>query len=365
MGKKKAKSSRKGKKEWRSNISTADLDDFFSEATKDAQSGGSLSGLPAKSLFFLDSSPDLSVKRKIEKQRAKVLHCESLLQRNEFVQVIPAPKRKKPKMMLPSAAKRNSLVQMAEATVAKSDGNSTSMLVDLWEDKDGSDTKVHKKTSVSSIPAVEIEPPGCSFNPSFESHQDSLALAVAAEMQKIYQRELGPEPVPKTVPGSGIDEEEMFFLDVDDGEDEDQETHAVNGVEQQRSVKAKRLTRADINRRARRKEQLKAELEAKEQERVLKEIDCLPDIIKKIEKEDQEKQRRHIRRVVAKQEKAKSGPPRLGKYKFEPAPVQVLLSEEVTGSLRQLKACSTLAKDRFKSLEKRGLVVPQAKHRRR
>ncbi|KAF3782490.1 Uncharacterized protein EJ110_NYTH34032, partial [Nymphaea thermarum] len=368
MGKKKAKSSRKGKKEWRSNISTADIDDFFSETTKDAQSGGSLSGLPAKSLFFLDSSPDLSVKRKIEKHRSKVLHCESLLQRNEFVQVIPAPKQKKPKMKLPSAAKRNSPVQTAEATVSKalieSDGNSTSMLVDLWENKDGHDTKVHKKTSVSSIPAVEIEPPGCSFNPSFESHQDSLALAVAGEMQKIYQRELGPQPVPKTVPGSGLDEEEMFFLDVDEGEDEDQETHVDNGVEQQRSIKAKRLTRADINRRARRKEQLKAELEAKEQERVLKEIDCLPDIIKKIEKEDQEKQRRHIRRVVAKQEKAKSGPPRLGKYKFEPAPVQVLLSEEVTGSLRQLKACSTLAKDRFKSLEKRGLVVPQAKHHR-
>ncbi|CAN6483677.1 unnamed protein product [Victoria cruziana] len=364
MGKKKAKSSRKGKKEWRSNISTADIDDFFSQATKDAHSGGSLSHLPAKSLFFLDSSPDLSVKRKIEKHRAKVLHCESVLQRNEFVQVIPAPKRKKSKTNLPPAAKKDSAVRETEAAVAKSDGHSTSMLVDIWEDKDEKDKKVRKKTSVSSVPAVEIEPPGCSFNPFFEAHQDSLALAVAREMQKIYRKELGPQPVPETVSGSAVDEEELYFLDVDDGEDENQETHADNGLEQQRSIKAKRLTRSELNRRARRKEQLKAELEAKGQERVLKEIDCLPDIIQEIEKEDHEKQKRHVRRMVIKQEKAMSGPPRLGKYKFEPAPVQVLLSEEVTGSLRQLKACSTLAKDRFKSLEKRGLVVPQAKHHR-
>lgn len=88
-------------------------------------------------------------------------------------------------------------------------------------------------------------------------------------------------------------------------------------------------------------------------------------------------------------------------FRFEPAPVQVLLSEEITGSLRKLKVqwnfpqfqnfpcnhkcfflmvlrfnkehtwllfvfkgCCTLTKDRYKSLEKRGLIVPTAKSRR-
>lgn len=81
-------------------------------------------------------------------------------------------------------------------------------------------------------------------------------------------------------------------------------------------------------------------------------------------------------------------------FRFEPAPVQVLLSEDISGSLRKLKVCSllvlypckfsspfqlrpmtyvlnlvvvkgccTLASDRFKSLEKRGLVVPTKKSR--
>lgn len=37
--------------------------------------------------------------------------------------------------------------------------------------------------------------------------QDSLARAVADEMQKIYQSELGPQPVPLTVTGEAVDEE--------------------------------------------------------------------------------------------------------------------------------------------------------------
>lgn len=36
------------------------------------------------------SLADLSVKRKIEKSREKVLRCDSLLQRNPFVQPIPS-----------------------------------------------------------------------------------------------------------------------------------------------------------------------------------------------------------------------------------------------------------------------------------
>ena len=39
--------------------------------------------------------------------------------------------------------------------------------------------------------------------------------------------------------------------------------------------------------------------------------------------------------------------------------VQVLLSEEVTGSLRKLRPTTTLTRDRFKSLQKRGIIEPR------
>lgn len=42
--------------------------------------------------------------------------------------------------------------------------------------------------------------------------QDSLARAVADEMQKIYQNELGPQPVPLTVPGEAVNEEDVSIF---------------------------------------------------------------------------------------------------------------------------------------------------------
>ncbi|PSS32500.1 P60-like protein [Actinidia chinensis var. chinensis] len=362
MGKK-AKSS---KKAWRANISTEHIDDFFEKSTKDALSGGSLTQLPSESLFYVDKSRDLSVKRKIEKHREKVLRCDSLLQRNPFVQAVPSSRQKKSK-------KTGKEVQTEKDSVQgrpKKDGALDSGMVDIWDDKGENTGKTKKKSKPSIIPAVEVEPPGCSFNPSFESHQDSLACAVADEMQKIYRHELGPKPVPLTVPGEVVDKEDVYFLEVDNGsEDDDQsiENQDEDGDDEheKRPSITKKVTRVELNRRARRSKQLRAEAEAKKVKQLSKEIDFLPNIIQEIAKEDEEKQKRHLRRVVAKQERLKSRPPRLGKHKFDPAPVQVLLSEEITGSLLKLKGCSTLARDRFKSLEKRGLVVPTAKSGRK
>ena len=39
--------------------------------------------------------------------------------------------------------------------------------------------------------------------------------------------------------------------------------------------------------------------------------------------------------------------------------LQVLLSEEVTGSLRKLRPTATLTRDRFKSLQRQGMIEPR------
>ncbi|KAL2526720.1 Uncharacterized protein Adt_11774 [Abeliophyllum distichum] len=357
MGKK-AKSSRKGKKSWRANISTEDIEEYFENNTKDALSGGSLSNAPSESLFYVDKSRDLSVKRKIEKSKEKVLRCDSLLQRNPFVQPVPSSVQKK------KQAKKNTKAVTNDKNDddQKDESVPGSSTIDLWDGEDA--VKITKKLKLSVIPAVEVEPPGCSFNPAHESHQDALAVAVADEMQKLYRDELGPKPVPLTVPGEVIDEEEKYFLDADGEDNDDQNENLIENGDadpEKRPHKTKLVTRVEMNRRIRRKEQLKAEAKAKKVEELSKEIDSLPDILQEIAKEDEEKHKRHLRRIVAKKERLKACPPRLGKHKFVPAPLQVLLSEEKTGSLRQLKGCCTLVKDRFKSLEKRGLVVPSKK----
>ncbi|KAB5544422.1 hypothetical protein DKX38_012534 [Salix brachista] len=426
MGKR-AKTSRKGKKAWRANISTEDIDNFFEKSTKDALTGGSLAHVETDSLFFVDKSKDLSVKRKIEKHREKVLRCDSVLQKNPFVVAVPSSSLKRCK----KKSKKDSEAKDASQDGSKDGAVSGSEMADIWENKGECNAKARKVlialndltscvigfnaclishchifpvihdlrwnectvllhcaqghlsmdllhvdpilllrniTKPSVIPAVEVEPPGCSFNPSFEAHQDSLAEAVATEMQKVYQNELGPQPVPLTVTGQLIDEEDMYFLDADNGNDDDgddtnEEVLNEDGdsAQEQRSTQTKRVTRVELNKRARRKEQGKKEAEVKKKQKLSKGIDSLPDIIQEIAKEDEEKLKRNIRRIVSKQERLKARPPRLGRHKFEAAPIQVPLSEEITGSLRKIKGCCTLVRDRFKSLEKRGLVVPTAK----
>lgn len=365
MGKK-AKTSRKGKKAWRANINTQDVEDFVEKSNKEAVSGGPLADAPSDSLFYVDKSRDLSARRKIEKRREKVLHSDSLLQRSPFIHPIVSSIQKKTKKKSEGVKKAKALVQDCQ----KDDATPKSGMVDIWEDNGEMNVKARKgKTSI--IPAVEVEPPGCSFNPSYESHQESLACAVADEMQKVYRQELGPEPIPLSVPGEEVDEEEKYFLDADDGSDDEEDNANEDLVEggnmdiENRACKTKRVTRVELNRRARRKEHLKVEAESRKVKKLASEIDGLPDILQEIAKEDEEKERRHLRRIVAKKERLKSRPPRLGRYKFEPPPAQVLLSEEITGSLRKLKGCCTLARDRFKSLEKRGLVIPSRKSGRK
>ncbi|KAH0775387.1 hypothetical protein KY290_012524 [Solanum tuberosum] len=362
----KNKSSRKGKKAWRANISTEDIEDFFDNSTKDALSGSSLAQVPSDSLLcrqiqreiteFSDNllqnfcfggiiqeycvlRTNLSVKRKIEKHREKVLRCDSMLQSNAFVEPVPSSTGKK--------SKKKSKLQIAKDTAQqdqKDFAGGDSDMVDIWDDKGDLVIKTKKKPKTSVIPAVEVEPQGCSFNPPSESHQDALACAVADEMQKIYRNELEPEPIPLIVPGEAVNEEDMYFLEADSGSDMENENLVEDGKTDldKRPQKPKMLTRVEKNRRI-----------------VICSCACsLPDIIQEIEREEGENQKRHLRRVTAIKEKLKSCPPRLGKRKLVPAPAQVLLSEEITGSLR---GCCTLARDGFKSLEKRGLVVPSKK----
>ncbi|CAN6340590.1 unnamed protein product [Urochloa humidicola] len=346
-----SKGSRKGKKAWRANISTDDIDEFFEKQTRDAHAGAAaIPSLPSDSLFYVDkpaastsaasasdTTKDIPAKRKIEKKREKVLYHESLLKRNPFVQPIPSSvvsKKDKKK------AKKKELQETQGEKNVPMEDDSAEKILDIWAGNSNGGTKAKKRSTASVIPAVEVEAPGCSFNPPFEAHQDALAQAVADERHKILMKELGPAPVPLIVPGEAIPEEDKFFLDADDGDEDvadDDGDHDADTLVGQRKNKTKRVTRVEMNRRARRKERLRAEAEAKKMESVSKEIDSLPNIIDEIAKEDEEKEKRRIRRTVVKEERLKSGPPRLGRHKFEPAPVQVLLTEEISGSLRKLK----------------------------
>ncbi|KAE8726762.1 ARM repeat superfamily protein [Hibiscus syriacus] len=266
----KAKTSRKGKKAWRANISTEDIHDFFEKSTKDALSGGSLTSAPTESLFVIDKSKDLSVKKKIEKKREKVLRVDSMLKKNHFVEVVPSSKQK-------SFKKKKEALKAVDAVVQdapKDESVPDSGMVPLWGDGgQHGGRKARQVSKQSIIPAVEVEAPGCSYNPAFESHQDSLAQAVAEEMQKAYKIELGPQPVPITVMGEVVDEDDVskYFIEVDDESDDDMNEE--DPEMEKRPLKIKRVTRVELNKRARRKELQKKEAEVKKKQEFTKDID--------------------------------------------------------------------------------------------
>ncbi|CAI5463604.1 unnamed protein product [Closterium sp. Yama58-4] len=305
-----SRKSRKGKKEWRRNISTADHDKFLEEKGRDERSGGALDAVPSENIFFVDKSKVAPKIRKVDKWRARESHADAILKRSSLVPPLvpePSPARSKSsakpsdkpvvkpsdKSANASSDKRrrnsednseNALAsaergggggggggaeesgdgsggeivaaasgEAAKATVQiagtssdrkeiaaadsgvaggkrrakKARKNSQKPLFDLWADEDlagnrravratdketpggGGEVgervrrrgdgkmiggKEERNKPGSAIPAVEIDAPGCSFNPSVEEHQDAIAVAVAEELRESYQAALAPTP---------------------------------------------------------------------------------------------------------------------------------------------------------------------------
>jgi len=53
----------------------------------------------------------------------------------------------------------------------------------------------------------------------------------------------------------------------------------------------------------------------------------------------------------------------LSNYKYEPQEIEIKLSEELTGNLRNLKPEGSILEDRFKSLQRRNLIEVRVKQR--
>ncbi|KAH7433865.1 hypothetical protein KP509_07G089700 [Ceratopteris richardii] len=366
MGKGKKKTSRKGTKAWRKNISNKELDYYIEKVAREERSGGPLDSVPDEDLFFVDKSSDVSLIKKTARCRGKVLKSDAILERQSLVPPLISTKTKSKRGKTP---KTKVLAYVGEKQVKQGNAQET---FDIWADdvhheSDGSKKKLNmKKVRSTECPAaaVEVDIAGCSFNPSFEEHQEALGLAVAQEMQKVYKQQLEPPPIPVMVPGVPVEEEDAFFLDVDDGaevpgfgEEQDLETS--------RPVKIKKLTRADLNRKRRRKERMRADEEKVKRVKLNKDILRLPEIAEDLEKEQEEKDKERLRRMIGRKERESKGPPRLGKLRFQPAPLQVLLSDEVSGSLRKLKGCFNLVRDRYINLQRRGLIEPRQPTKKR
>lgn len=292
---------------------------------------------------------------------------------------------------------------------------------DLWDDAEpaaapaaaaaAAAAKRQRPPRSKAVPApgVEVCHAGASYNPSAEAHQELLGAAVAVEHMKALRAELHPIKPPGSLiqsfsyqlagyllpcfaaMGARVAEhlmrEMLYAQEEPAGEDAPrltaggEESDGEGAAAALKRAQKRKLTKTDRNRRlrARATEDAQAQARAlKKQRRDINELAVrfcrlfgpvlLPlthsvrpqPLAKEVSAEAEAASARAARRSAAAAHRSASGPSRLGKRRFVAEPIAVQLSEEVTGSLRQLAPVPTLLRDRYKSLQRRELVEPRA-----
>ncbi|CAK6974982.1 ribosome biogenesis protein NOP53 [Scomber scombrus] len=403
------------KKNWNKHIDVNDVEDFLEDVRhQERTTGGLLSEKPDDSLFFLDVGQPQRAEPKEEepvegkrKKRRGPLRIDLILQHDSLV---PPPKDVL-SYQQPNAKKLRRIAQKAEQLAAKgvvprrqkrllnrqpvnrttkkavteANNNPDREYYDIWgqEPKEVGDAwflqqtgkkrvkrpeKLNEKPSV--LPAVEVIAPGGSYNPDFFSHQALLQEAHEVEVKKQkaedkIERQLAVNREDTATEETIYQEQVEGLVEEDDEEEaapiEEEEIASVGAI----TVAEKKTER---QRRKERAEKLKwqrrqANRLYNNQRQQLFQLRSIKASIKQQEQTTKDNQKERL----AKKEAEKAQPRRLGKLKFQAQDLEVKLSDELAGSLRQLKPEGSILKDRFKSLQKRNLIEPRerAKFKRR
>ena len=104
----------------------------------------------------------------------------------------------------------------------------------------------------------------------------------------------------------------------------------------------------------------------KERERDLRlretEISRLRSIRKEL-KTEESRIEKNIEKKKAEAEQKLLGPQKLSNYKYEPQEIEIKLSDELTGNLRNIRQEGSLLEDRFKSMQRRNMVEVRVKQK--
>jgi len=234
----------------------------------------------------------------------------------------------------------------------------------------------------SLLPAVEVPHAGSSYNPSVEEHQDLLwkatmvELAKEKELSRIERQTTAMFPSKGKAPTAQDRAKEMsegiLELTQDEGDnDEDEEEDEGNAdaaensetekVDEDQKVVKPKTRKQKRDRRGRMFEEQK---EKRMKEAKIREMEVMrvKSLKKELSKEDQKTQENQERKEKQKVEKM-SGPIQLSNYKYEPQELELKLSDELTGNLRNLSPEGSLLEDRFKSMQRRNMIEVRVKQK--
>merc|ERR1712181_217966 len=233
----------------------------------------------------------------------------------------------------------------------------------------------------SLLPAVEVPHAGSSYSPSVDEHQDLLwkatmvELAKEKELKRIEMQTTAMFPSKGKAPTAQDRAKEMsegileLNQDDEDEEEEDDEGKADAGEEDSDAENdegdqkvLKPVTRKQ--KRDRRGRMFEEQKEKRMKEAKIREMEVMrvKSLKKELSKEDQKTQENQERREKQRVEKM-SGPIQLSNYKYEPQELELKLSDELTGNLRNLSPEGSLLEDRFKSMQRRNMIEVRVKQK--
>ncbi|XP_075042999.1 ribosome biogenesis protein NOP53 [Mixophyes fleayi] len=401
---------RNKKKNWGRHSDVRDVEEFLDDVRlQERTAGGLLAEKEDESLFFVDTrKPEKAVKKKVK--HVKPLKIDLILQLDSKV---PAPKditshqvpngrklkRKREReeklekrgiLPRPERLLRAQLNKPSSTCKDEANNNPSRGFYDIWAETNPLDSAVEgkdqwfldqtKKGRVkrpqrmqqkpSPLPAVEVPAPGASYNPTYESHQALLLRAHEVELKRLKEEERLERQL-KFPTKAEAPTEESKFQELCEGlvEESDHDCSGEEESEEQRSVSLPQRERKTERQRKKEKDAkfLKARLEAEKTERLrrqgLFQLKSLHSMVKS-------RQAELLRRKKLREEKRKAQalqPRRLGRLKYQEPAIDLLLSNELTDSLRKLKPEGSVTTDRFKSFQKRNLIEPRerAKFKRR
>ncbi|KAK3828556.1 MAG: ribosome biogenesis protein Nop53/GLTSCR2 [Benniella sp.] len=239
--------------------------------------------------------------------------------------------------------------------------------------------KSFKQKQKVAIPAVKEAHPGASYNPTMKDHQSLLLLAHNDEVKSLeqwenlnaqlaYPKELDQMVAFDDRTGGLLEDSDEEEEEEEEGEEEEEEE---NDAEDSTDVKSKKQkgkkTITERNRLARAAEKAKEEARIKRDKDLNKQTNRVKEIMKVVEEEEADMERKHQESDKKKEQKEKAGMKRVGRFNVPKERIEVQLQDELSESLRQLKPEGNLLKTRFQSFVERNLIeprVPVAKRRR-
>jgi len=358
------KGSRKSKKSWRKHGDIADVEDFLDDVRRDQRTGGPLTDKPDEALFVLDKKP--GQEKNTEKKRKSKDGIEVDDDDNE--EYVPRKVKLDERLSKEAETLRKKIEDARKAKVQTIWGQDVMTVTDAYLESTVKREKVKPKTvniGKSGTSAVILPQPGASYNPDYDSHQKLLLRAHIEEVKKIKEQEKWNKKVKMVSVNELKKQSKVWLQEMSQGlSQKPDETDEIDKSDTRPEFAPPPVCSENRKTAQKRRKELlmkKAKrLKLEQKKRKIRQNDIMR--IKSLKKEIQCSTNKSLELHAQRSEKKttqEGRAKRLGKTKFMEPRTNVNLSEELSGSLRELKPDGNPLKDRFKSFQRRNIIEPR------